>query len=80
MIFHGDFWFFHAQNSTVTSGIFKKFGVQNGVLEGVRVPIFLDFTGFFEGVPFMLYCYCVIETKVGCDFPIIRCPLVYKGG
>ena len=50
MIFHGDFLVFHVQNSTVTSGIFKKFGVQNGVLEGVRVPIFLDFTGFFEGV------------------------------
>ena len=28
----------------------------------------------------MLYCYCVIEKKAGCDFPIIRCPLVYKGG
>ena len=28
----------------------------------------------------MLYCSCVIEKKAGCDFPIIRCPLVYKGG
>lgn len=54
MIFHGDFWFFHVQNSTVISRIFKKFGVQNGVLEGVRVPIFLDFTGFFE----VLYISC----------------------
>lgn len=44
------FGIFHVQNSTITSGIFKKFGVQNGVLKGVRVSIFLDFTGFFEGV------------------------------
>ena len=27
-----------------------------------------------------IYCCCVIEKKVGCDFPIIRCPLVHKGG
>ena len=50
LFFTAIFGIFHVQNSTVTSGIFKKFGVQNGVLEGVRVPIFLDFTGFFEGV------------------------------
>ena len=23
---------------------------------------------------------CIIEKKVGCDFPIVLCPLVFKGG
>jgi len=28
-----------------------------------------------------MLCYCcIIEKKAGCDVPIIRCPLVYKGG
>ena len=29
----------------------------------------------------LVFCYtiCIIEQKAGCDFPIIRCPLVHKG-
>lgn len=42
--------------------------------------------GFFHWCLLLNICFAydiivyVIEQKVGCDFPIVRCPLVYKGG
>ena len=39
---------FSVPNDTVKSGIFKKNGVQNGVLGGEKMPKNAYFKGFFE--------------------------------
>lgn len=45
--------YFHGENRFKTCnfhiGALKKFSVQNGVPEGVRVPKSIDFKGFFDG-------------------------------